>query len=251
LTLAATFPGGIVAGNLIVLTVLLISSAGVAVPTTPAGFTLYLDGSTNLFSATNGQVYIFWKIAAGNDTGPTITVDRNSWILQSTVEVSSMNAAAPFDTVTPQVAIGVGGSATVNSPALVTNSANTLVVHQAASCNSTGSQLTGIPATSRYTDGDTVGSGNEQAWADEVAASPGTAPARTWTRGSVLTQSWYANSFAIAAPATGGVGRKSPPGLIVAAMAHERNADRKAQQDHPNLPSPHRARSDFRRKKRG
>ena len=95
-TQTVPYPQVPTAGNLLLLTVM-ISGSSPYCPT-PAGWTLGVTGSAG--SSTLTVLYMFWKIAVGNDTQPTLVMtDASGGMCVLMEEWTGFDTAQPFDVV--------------------------------------------------------------------------------------------------------------------------------------------------------
>jgi hypothetical protein len=170
---------GIVSGNLLIM-IAITNGRTVA---TPTGWSLLVNGSTHPYANSGDYLYIFYKIAGGSESAPTLTAaGGTTYWLVSTTEINGANAASPFDTAGVQFATPVTGASVV-APAITTTANDALVVHLAATAWSGSEFSTTGPSgtTQRYRDGNTT-SGQENVWADETQATAGAVPTRTFNR---------------------------------------------------------------------
>lgn len=191
------------AGNLLLIFAGGIRSSGASFTfNTPSGWSSL--GSTGWNDATVGwlTLAVFYKIATGGDTAPSMSTASSAsiqWLVNS-VEAGGADGTTPFDTAGYQVGSNSTGSGNVTAPAITTNGVDRLVMHAALDAWAGLADFSATPpasTTMRFRTGNAT-SGLAMVMADETAATATTVPTRTFVRSGSTGSISRAVTFAAA-----------------------------------------------------
>jgi hypothetical protein len=186
-----TMPAGVTVGNLLVC-VCHTYNTGAPTVTTPSGWTLLVNG-TVVFGPSNGRRhYVFIKKAVASEPAPVLTPSANAYFVVLIAEYSGQDPTTPTDgTASPGTA---DADNSVNTPAITTASANSLVVYTYAGDTGDGTTTRPAGTTQRY-NGEPANA-QRIVLSDKLQAAAGTVAATSHTR-TGASQSSLAATMAI------------------------------------------------------
>ncbi|HEX9229200.1 MAG TPA: alkaline phosphatase D family protein [Arthrobacter sp.] len=190
-SLAVAYPAGIVANDLLVLSLTL--SQQTALTTVPSGWTLAKaqDAVGGTYTATT----VFYKKAVGGETG-TVTV--GTWTTSGRT-TAIMSRWAGVDTVTAldtaPVSNATADATTLLMPSITTTTANCVLLHTIAANVSSTSDLETLAGTTLVTKSTTIGRKSGQFY--EQQPTPGASGTRLWTLNPVSPRLWTGITLAL------------------------------------------------------
>jgi len=147
--LTAALPAGYTIGNLFVLTCHCWNT-GAPTVTTPSGWTKVIDGDDNakLYVTAKGRLYVWVKKAASSEPAPSLTPSAAAYVHALIEEYSGQNTTTPLDGT---ASAGTPDSDTdVNTPAITTAAANSLVLYIAVNYTGSGTWVPPAGTTTRH-----------------------------------------------------------------------------------------------------